>query len=287
MDTKMCKNIGTCRLCDTEKILLKESHIIPKFIYDWIKDTSPTPYLRYSDNMNKREQDGIKVYLLCNSCEQLLSSWEDKFSREIFRKIANYQTQSKELNVSKESLLAIISIFWRKLITIDFNKNNDWELVDKEYISKLSEILKKQMLSLVVNTKIYFLPLFREDISAIERYAKYFLERSVDNFDIRFSDNPHRYISLFKLPFMYFYIFNDGWDAISEINNTLELKEGIFSINNIVDAPEVLKKLISDQICFFYDMRGGMNDNNLNKICDDIKNNPNFKTTGAYKSLFK
>ncbi|WP_114909176.1 hypothetical protein [Haemophilus haemolyticus] len=283
----MCKNIGTCRLCDTEKILLKESHIIPKFIYDWIKETSPTPYLRYSDNVNKREQDGIKVYLLCNSCEQRLSSWEDKFSREIFRKIANYRTQSKELNVSKESLLAIISIFWRKLITIDFNKNNNWELADKEYIFKLSEILKKQMLSLVVNTKIYFLPLFREDISGMEIYARYFLERSVDNFDIRFLDDPHRYISLFKLPFMYFYIFNDGWDAISEINNTLELEEGIFNINNIVDAPEVLKKLICDQICFFYDMRREMNDNNLNKIRDDIKNNPNFKTTGAYKSLVK
>lgn len=54
------KRVGTCTLCDQENTSLKESHSIPKFVYQWIKDTSPTPYFRSSDNVNIRVQDGPK-----------------------------------------------------------------------------------------------------------------------------------------------------------------------------------------------------------------------------------
>ena len=52
---------GKCRLCEQESDL-QESHIIPKFVCAYLKDTSPTGKIREANNVNKRKQDGIKLY---------------------------------------------------------------------------------------------------------------------------------------------------------------------------------------------------------------------------------
>ena len=53
-----------CRLCK-KRIMLEESHIIPKFIAKWLKKTSATDYLRFMDTPNIRRQDLVKIKLLC------------------------------------------------------------------------------------------------------------------------------------------------------------------------------------------------------------------------------
>jgi hypothetical protein len=75
--------IGTCRLCTVEAEL-RESHRIPKFVFHWLKETSPVG-MRQSTNPNIRVQDGWKEHFLCGSCEALFSIWESEFSRHIFR----------------------------------------------------------------------------------------------------------------------------------------------------------------------------------------------------------
>ena len=72
-----------CNLCGSNSPL-KQSHIIPKFVGRWIKETSPTPYLRFGGNMDKRQQDLMKMELLCGDCENRLSLWESKFANEVF-----------------------------------------------------------------------------------------------------------------------------------------------------------------------------------------------------------
>ena len=72
-----------CSLCHESK-KLKESHFIPKFVGKWLKRTSATGYLRNIDNINKRQQDSLKDYLLCNDCELLFSGWEKQFSEKMF-----------------------------------------------------------------------------------------------------------------------------------------------------------------------------------------------------------
>ena len=54
---------GICALCKDETNL-KESHLIPKFVGKWLKRTSATGYLRDIKNINKRQQDIFKEYLL-------------------------------------------------------------------------------------------------------------------------------------------------------------------------------------------------------------------------------
>ncbi len=73
---------GKCRLCNADAFLC-QSHLIPRFIYREFVKSSPTGYMRKSDNINKRVQDGIKAHWLCHKCERSLSQWEKAFSEKI------------------------------------------------------------------------------------------------------------------------------------------------------------------------------------------------------------
>lgn len=74
--------IGMCLLCHNAGNLCN-SHIYPKFVVNWLKQTSQTGYFRSPTNINMRMQDGPKQYWFCDSCEQILSRDERKFSEQI------------------------------------------------------------------------------------------------------------------------------------------------------------------------------------------------------------
>ena len=80
-----------CKLCGSGAPL-RNSHIIPRFVGRWMKETSPTPYLRYGGNMDQRLQDLFSMELLCNECENRSSGWETKFANEVFHPSAAGET---------------------------------------------------------------------------------------------------------------------------------------------------------------------------------------------------
>ena len=55
---------GQCRLCGAVSEL-QESHVLPAFIYRWLRDTSANGHMRSGEMPNKRIQDGHKRYWLC------------------------------------------------------------------------------------------------------------------------------------------------------------------------------------------------------------------------------
>jgi len=74
---------GRCRLCEQEAELA-ESHIIPSFVYKWLRESSVTGHFRFGETVNKRVQDGYKTYLLCYDCEKRFGAWENAFAQNIF-----------------------------------------------------------------------------------------------------------------------------------------------------------------------------------------------------------
>lgn len=72
-----------CKLCGAAAPL-RNSHIIPRFVGKWMKSTSPTPYLKSTDDIDQRLQDLPTVKLLCGDCEERFSAWETKFANDIF-----------------------------------------------------------------------------------------------------------------------------------------------------------------------------------------------------------
>jgi hypothetical protein len=76
---------STCKLCNQNNEL-KQSHVIPKFVGKWLKNTSSTGYLIAVDTEGnpERSQDLFKTPILCSSCEAIFSEFETYFAKYIF-----------------------------------------------------------------------------------------------------------------------------------------------------------------------------------------------------------
>jgi len=103
---------GNCRLTykHTE---LKNSHIYPKFVIEWMKETG-SKYQRGYVTPNIRMQDGYKKYLLSEEAEQLFSKKEKWFAENIFRP---YLANTNAILEYDENLFYFsISVLWRILV---------------------------------------------------------------------------------------------------------------------------------------------------------------------------
>ena len=102
-----------CALCaSTSK--LQVSHIIPKFVFSWLRETSATGYFRSSIAPNLRAQDGLKVRMLCKNCEQIFASWEKQFSEKCFTLLNGGDVRN--VNYGPWMLKFATSISWRVLL---------------------------------------------------------------------------------------------------------------------------------------------------------------------------
>jgi hypothetical protein len=115
-----------CKLCLKEEEL-QESHILPSFVYKWLKETSATGYLRFGQAPNKRVQDGYKEYWLCRQCEQRLNAWETQFAKNVFHPI-NEQGGVK-VPYGEWLLKFCASVSWRTLLMMK----------EKDYLTDFSD----------------------------------------------------------------------------------------------------------------------------------------------------
>ncbi len=102
----------TCALCKEESPL-RTSHIIPAFVFRWMRETSATGFFRSGINPRVRVQDGLKTPLLCERCEQRFSRLERQFANEIFYPVQRGKVQTVEYK--SWFLKFCVSISWRVL----------------------------------------------------------------------------------------------------------------------------------------------------------------------------
>ena len=107
------EKIEACGLCGRTSDL-RESHIIPRFVYKWIKDTSPG-LLRGAQNPNLRIQDGPKPKLLGDCCEQRFRAWETEFVERFFLPVHENKVSSSGIPYGPWLLKFAASISWRTL----------------------------------------------------------------------------------------------------------------------------------------------------------------------------
>jgi len=138
--------IQQCRLCDKEKPL-EISHIVPKFIFRHLKKTSPTGYIRATENPNRPVQDGIKLPFLCGDCEDIFSKWETLFANKIFYPYQNDEAQEFKYEEWLTKYLASVS--FRVLVYVYEDTGLDYfspemlAYVDKAIINLKSYLLGK------------------------------------------------------------------------------------------------------------------------------------------------
>jgi hypothetical protein len=104
--------IAPCLLCDVESEL-QLSHVLPAFVYRWLKESSGNGHIRSSAEPNKRVQDGLKFNWLCTSCEMRLSRSEGLFAEKLF--YPYIEDSGKVVQYSNWLLYFCTSVSWRVL----------------------------------------------------------------------------------------------------------------------------------------------------------------------------
>jgi len=122
---------GQCKLCLQNNVELRMSHIIPKFVWKWLRDSLSSGGLRSHREPNKRIQDGPKFQLLCSECEQKFSDWEKPFSEQIFLPLHDPEPVTQPIYYEDWALKFAVSISWRTVMYFR-HKSSLNHLTDKE-----------------------------------------------------------------------------------------------------------------------------------------------------------
>lgn len=102
---------GTCVFCG-EKADLLQSHVLPAFVFRWLRNRSGQGYIRRADKPNIRVQDGLKLPWLCFSCEGHFGKYEKKFATQVFHPWHNGDCR---IRYEEWMLKFAVSISWRVL----------------------------------------------------------------------------------------------------------------------------------------------------------------------------
>ncbi len=103
---------GQCLLCAAESDL-QLSHVLPAFVFRWMRESSGNGYIRNSSSLNKRVQDGLKRRWLCASCEAVLSESETRFASDLFYPYT--EGKSSRIVYGDWMLRFCVSVSWRVL----------------------------------------------------------------------------------------------------------------------------------------------------------------------------
>lgn len=101
-----------CRLCNAQATL-QHSHILPAFVFRWMRESSGGGYLRLGMTPNRRVQDGLKQHWLCMDCEELFSRAETDFAKKVFYPYTN--GSSSRITYGEWLLRFCVSVSWRVL----------------------------------------------------------------------------------------------------------------------------------------------------------------------------
>jgi len=106
-----------CDLCQDEP-KQEDSHIIPAFVFRYLKATSPTGFFRTTGEPNQRKQDGPKFKLLGPACEDQFSKYEKIFAEEVFHPV--HRLGKNDLTFEYGDWLGqfCVSLSWRALAAL-------------------------------------------------------------------------------------------------------------------------------------------------------------------------
>lgn len=276
-----------CKYCK-EREAIENSHIIPSFIYKWLKDTSPTGFIRSTKEPNKREQDGHKSPLLCTECERAFSEIENSFKKETFSKMANYRKPCpKILKISESTRQCMYVIAWRVLAdSYYFPRENQYTAEEfnkfPEFLDEIKELVEGKKSS---KFRTHLIPCTREVLTKLElpQVEWFYYERSI-NAEPRIWDDWKRFLIYIKIPFaiVIFEIVpndDDVWHG-TQIEDTDNI-----SLSEITSCPDYISGLIEHFYDAFLKSKEQISSKQLENMLRDMKKaDPNC---GSFKSMRK
>lgn len=234
--------MSLCHLCG-QHALLKDSHIIPKFVFKWLKETG-SGYLRGGINFNIRVQDGPSYQMLCADCEQSFGNEETYFASRVFYPIVN--DNAHEFVYDSRLSRFVVSVVWR-LLKQDFIP----EEKDQSYLQLLIELETDYRDYLLGRRNV---PAFNRihllcgvDVRAQEEFKDIelplrFIHYFARQVDAGVTGNDEHKFVYFKLPRMLFIIPIQGLTEESFANNNIKFSGGRYQL----DEACILEPLIGN-----------------------------------------
>ena len=105
---------SSCRLCRDSHAVLEKSHVLPSFVYRWMK-ASGGRFLRTAVVPNRRVQDGAKRRWLCRKCETRFNSYETWFAKQVFHPFLQ-SAKPMAVRYTDELYRFALSVLWRCLL---------------------------------------------------------------------------------------------------------------------------------------------------------------------------
>jgi hypothetical protein len=124
---------GMCGFCSAQAPL-RDSHVLPAFVYRWLRNRSGSGHIRHTDNPNRRVQDGLKLPWFCGDCESLFSRYETAFATKV---IHPWHAGTYKITYEDWLLKFCVSISWR-VLRYARGRNKDAEYTAEQQILKLS-----------------------------------------------------------------------------------------------------------------------------------------------------
>ena len=109
VESKETNSATACRLCGKSAIL-QLSHIYPRFVFKWMAKTAAGA-LCHGEKPNRPIQDGTKLPLLCQECEQRFSPSENWFATNLF--FPSVSGENLPQQYDQNLFYFIISLAWR------------------------------------------------------------------------------------------------------------------------------------------------------------------------------
>lgn len=106
---------GACYLCGTIGPLC-HSHIIPRFVGDWLRKTNVTGRLRHSDVPNRLTQDLPWRHLLCVTCEGRFNTFETEVCETIFLPL--HDRRQDTFHYGPSFVRFAVSVAWRWVVVL-------------------------------------------------------------------------------------------------------------------------------------------------------------------------
>lgn len=125
---------GNCHLCGKEAEL-QNSHVLPAFVFRWLRETSGTGFIRSNAAPNRRVQDGLKRYWLCSACEQNFGRNEKSFADWLFYPFLQFP--DGDHRYAQWMMRFCVSVSWRVLHYFDTESEPDeWSEDQRQQIRR-------------------------------------------------------------------------------------------------------------------------------------------------------
>lgn len=282
--------ISSCALCENEDEL-KLSHIIPKFVFRFLKKDSFTGRMRVMVNPDVPLQDGDKQYLLCGECEKLFNKNETIFSRKFYIPFKN--DGFSRLNYDGNWLNHFItSVNWRILYLdiIGFEENLSSEnsispqqlttLKESEVIMRAYLLGKRRDIDFIENHIFFFDTIEKVDDSLKEIRLHSLVQGSVFGYTCLTKDNAIYTFANLAGAFIVTIIKKhkkDTWKNTFVKNEAGKIK-----------SPQRVASPVFSELLYIAERRdegfNSMSSKQREQLVDKVKKNPEkFKQSGSYQ----